>query len=112
MSSRLSPSINADLSFDLLTIKNAFKLTPIAADYVQILPTALLKNLSSPTGNGVCNNQPHVGYCGLDRMSKNKTLLILENDPQACALPLVGMSVLKHRWKSHTLFSLSLSDSF
>ncbi|CAF5168216.1 unnamed protein product, partial [Rotaria sp. Silwood1] len=42
MLSRLSPSINADLSFDLLTIKNSFKLTPINSEYVQILPTALL----------------------------------------------------------------------
>ncbi|CAF0980146.1 unnamed protein product [Rotaria sordida] len=91
MLSRLSPSINADLSFDLLTIKNSFKLTPINSEYVQILPTALLKNLSSSTGNGVYINQPHFGYCGLDRMSKNKILLILENDPQACALPLVGI---------------------
>ena len=91
MSSRLSPSINADLSFDLLTIKNSFKLTPINSEYVQILPTALLKNISSSTGNGVYVNQPHFGYCGIDRMSKNKILLILENDPQACALPLVGM---------------------
>ncbi|CAF0759298.1 unnamed protein product [Rotaria sp. Silwood1] len=93
MLSRLSPSINADLSFDLLTIKNSFKLTPINSEYVQILPTALLKNLSSSTGNGVYINQPHFGYCGLDRMSKNKILLILENDPQACALPLVGIWV-------------------
>ncbi|CAF1174960.1 unnamed protein product [Adineta steineri] len=93
MLSRLSPSINADLSFDLLTIKNSFKLTPINSDYVQILPTALLKNISSSTGNVVYMNQPHFGYCGLDRMSTNKILLILENDPQACALPLVGIWV-------------------
>ena len=93
MLSRLSPSINADLSFDLLTIKNSFKLTPINSEYVQILPTALLKNISSSTGNGVYINQPHFGYCGLDRMSKDKILLILENDPQACALPLVGIWV-------------------
>lgn len=91
MSSRLSPSINADLSFDLLTIKNNFKLTPINTESVQILPTALLKKLSSTTGNGIYTNQPHFGYCGLDRMSKDKILLILDNDPQACALPLVGI---------------------
>ncbi|UJR24976.1 hypothetical protein I4U23_006340 [Adineta vaga] len=91
MLSRLSPSINADLSFDLLTIKNSFKLTPINSESVQILPTALLKNISSSTGNGVYINQPHFGYCGLDRMSTNKILLILENDPQACALPIVGI---------------------
>lgn len=93
MCSRLSPSINADLSFDLLTVKNSFKITPINPESVQMLPTALLKNLSSQTGNGIYVNQPHFGYCGLDRMSKNKVLLILENDPQACALPLVGMYV-------------------
>jgi hypothetical protein len=91
MFSRHTPSANVDLSFDLLTIKNSFTLTPINSDYVQILPTALLKNLSSSTGNSVYNNQPHFGYCSLDRMLKNKILLILENDPQACTLPLVGM---------------------
>jgi len=93
MSSRLAPSINADLSFDLLTIKNSFKLTPIHCESVQILPTALVKKLSSTTGNGIYANQPHFGYCGLDRMSKDKILLILDNDPQACALPLVGIWV-------------------
>ena len=96
MVSRLSPSINADLSFDLLTIKNSFKLTPIHSESVQMFPTALLNHLSSATGNSVYINQPHFGYCGLDRLSKNKILLILDNDPQACALPLVGMSVPFH----------------
>ena len=98
MFSRLSPSINADLSFDLLTIKNSFKLTPINSESIQILPTALLKKLSSSTGNGIYINQPHFGYCGLDRMSKDKILLILDNDPQACALPLVGMYEFKQRF--------------
>jgi hypothetical protein len=91
MSSRFSPSINADLSFDLLTIKNTFLLTPINRDYVQILPTALLKDLCPSTGNNIYINQPHFGYCTLDRMSKSKILLIHENDPQICALPLIGM---------------------
>jgi hypothetical protein len=80
-----------DLSFDLLTITNSFTLTPINPDYVQIVPTALSKNLSSPIGNNIYTNQPHFGYCSLDRMSKDKILLILENDPQACSLPLIGM---------------------
>ena len=91
MVSRLSLSINRDLSFDLLTIKNSFKLTPTNSEYVQILPTALLKSFSSSNENSVYMNQPHFGYCGLDRMSKDKIILIFENDPQACALPVVGM---------------------
>lgn len=91
MSLRHTSSINVDLSFDLLTIKNSFILTPINPDSIQILPTALLKNLSSSTGNSVYNSQSHFGYCSLDRMLQNKILLILENDPQACTLPLVGM---------------------
>lgn len=108
MVSRLSPSINADLSFDLLTIKNSFKLTPIHSESVQMFPTALLNHLSSATGNSVYINQPHFGYCGLDRLSKNKILLILDNDPQACALPLVGMSVpFSRRSRCHFLDSSS-----
>ncbi|CAF0833886.1 unnamed protein product, partial [Didymodactylos carnosus] len=87
MTSRLTPSINADLTFDLLAIKNEFKLNPINS--LTILPTALLKNIIT----GLYMNQPHFGYCGVDRTSKNKILLILENDPQACALPLVGIWV-------------------
>ncbi|CAF0732215.1 unnamed protein product [Didymodactylos carnosus] len=87
MTSRLTPSINANLTFDLLTIKNEFKLNPINS--VTILPTALLKNITT----GLYMNQQHFGYCGIDRTSKNKLLLILENDPQACALPLVGIWV-------------------
>lgn len=82
ISSRHSSSI--DLSFDLVTIKNNFILTPINSDYIQIIPTVLLKNNNSIT-------QPYFGYCSLDGMSQNKVLLIRENDPQACALPLIGM---------------------
>lgn len=86
-----STSVNVDLLFHLVTIKNTFILTPIDADYIQILPTALFKKLSSSTGNPSNISQSHFGYCSLDRSSKNKILLILENDPQACSLPLVGM---------------------
>ncbi|CAF3977681.1 unnamed protein product [Adineta steineri] len=88
---RHSSSINIDLSFDLVTIKNTFILKPISSNHIYILPTALLNNLDTSTGNNIYKNQPHFGYCSLDRMSTNKILLILENDPQACTLPLVGI---------------------
>lgn len=80
-----------ELSFDLLTIKNSFTLTPINANSVEILPTALYQNLSSSTGNNIYMAQPHFGYCSLDRMSQNKVLLTLESDPQVSTLPLIGM---------------------
>jgi hypothetical protein len=84
--SQISLSKNAVLSFDLLTVKNRFILTPINSNSIQIIPTALLKhlNLSKKT-------QTNFGYCSLDRISNNKILFILENDPQACTLPLIGM---------------------
>jgi len=83
---QISLSKNVVLSFDLLTIKNRFILTPINSDSIQIIPTALLKNLNSST-----KTQIHFGYCSLDRISNSKILFILENDPQACTLPLIGM---------------------
>ncbi|CAF3907095.1 unnamed protein product [Rotaria sp. Silwood2] len=88
-----STSLNIDLSFDLITIKNSFTLTPINSDYIQILPTALFKKLSSSKENNVHMNQSYFGYCSLDRTTKNKILLILENDPQAYSLPLIGIWV-------------------
>ncbi|CAF3452400.1 unnamed protein product [Rotaria sp. Silwood1] len=93
MSSMNSTSLNIDISFNLITIKNTFKLTPINPDCIHILPTALFKKLSSSKENTVHINQSHFGYCSLDRTTKNKILLILENDPQVCSLPLVGIWV-------------------
>ncbi|UJR23846.1 hypothetical protein I4U23_026821 [Adineta vaga] len=92
-SSSSSSPVNIHFSFNLLTLNNSFKLTPINAPCMQILPTALLKSLSSSTGNSIYKNQAHFGYCSLDRMLRNKILLILENDPQACTLPLIGIWV-------------------
>ena len=91
MSMKYSSTVNIDMSFDLLTVKNSFLLTPINPASVQILPTALLKSLNSSTENSVYKTQAHFGYCSLDRLSNKKILLILENDPQAHGLPLVGM---------------------
>jgi len=86
-----SPTVSMELSFDLLTIKNSFILTPINSNSIEIFPTALYKTLSSSMGNNLYMNQPHFGYCSLDRMSQNKVLLTLDNDPHACTLPLIGM---------------------
>ncbi|CAF1176965.1 unnamed protein product [Adineta ricciae] len=91
MSMNYSSPVNIDMSFDLLTVKNSFLLTPINPASVQILPTALLKSLNSSTENSVYKTQAHFGYCSLDRMSNKKILLLLENDPQAYGLPLVGI---------------------
>ena len=88
LSARMS---SIDLSFDLLTIKNSFTLTPINPNYIQIVPTPLLKNLSLATRNSNYNKGPQFGYCSLDRTSNNRILLILGTDPQVCVLPIIGM---------------------
>jgi hypothetical protein len=80
-----------DLLFDLITIKNSFILTPIHPDAIQILPTALSNNLNSSMRTKSFMNQLHFGYCSLDRTSTNRIILTLENNPQTCVLPLIGM---------------------
>lgn len=91
ISSVNSTCINIHLTFNLLTIKTTFSLTPINSDCIQILPTALYKQIRSSIDNNIYTNQTNFGYCGLDSTLNNKILLMLENDPQISSLPLVGM---------------------
>ncbi|TRY94391.1 hypothetical protein DNTS_027937 [Danionella cerebrum] len=115
---RLSCSENMDrLSFDLswaaVTPACALDTVPIRA--VPIIPTALARNLiSSP---GLSQNSRKRGFLTMDQT--RKLLLMLESDPKAYTLPLVGiwLSGVTHiynplvwAWSLRYLHSSSLQD--
>lgn len=115
---RLSCSENMDrLTFDLswaaVTLACTLDAVPIRA--VPIIPTALARNLSSPAG--VTQNNRKRGFLTMDQT--RKLLLILESDPKAYTLPLVGiwLSGVTHihnplvwAWCLRYLHSSSLQD--
>uniref|UniRef100_A0A671SX52 SCL-interrupting locus protein homolog n=1 Tax=Sinocyclocheilus anshuiensis TaxID=1608454 RepID=A0A671SX52_9TELE len=87
---RLSCSENMDrLTFDLswaaVTLACMLDVVPVRA--VPVIPTALARNLSSPAG--VTQNSRKRGFLTMDQT--RKLLLILESDPKAYTLPLVGI---------------------
>uniref|UniRef100_A0A8C2DEF1 STIL centriolar assembly protein n=1 Tax=Cyprinus carpio TaxID=7962 RepID=A0A8C2DEF1_CYPCA len=87
---RLSCSENMDrLTFDLswaaVTLACTLDVVPVRA--VPIIPTALVRNLNSPAG--VTQNSRKRGFLTMDQT--RKLLLILESDPKAYTLPLVGI---------------------
>ncbi|XP_017556747.1 SCL-interrupting locus protein homolog [Pygocentrus nattereri] len=119
---RLSCTENMDrLSFILhwagVTLADSLQAVPVRA--VPIIPTALARNLSSPTSMA----QPlHTtgrkrGFLTMDQT--RKLLLILESDPKVYALPLVGvwLSGVTHihspvvwAWCLRYMYSSSLQD--
>ncbi|XP_052447300.1 SCL-interrupting locus protein homolog [Carassius gibelio] len=115
---RLSCSENMDrLTFDLswaaVTLACMLDAVPVRA--VPLIPTALVRNLSSPAG--VTQNSRKRGFLTMDQT--RKLLLILESDPKAYTLPLVGiwLSGVTHiqnplvwAWCLRYLHSSSLQD--
>ncbi|NXO70758.1 STIL protein, partial [Phainopepla nitens] len=70
-----------------LTVANILEYTPVKS--VPIIPTALARNLNSPLNIAQVQGTYKCGYLTMDQT--RKLLLLLESDPKAYALPLVGV---------------------
>uniref|UniRef100_A0A8C5J3G6 STIL centriolar assembly protein n=1 Tax=Junco hyemalis TaxID=40217 RepID=A0A8C5J3G6_JUNHY len=70
-----------------LTLANILEYTPVKS--VPIIPTALARNLTSPMNIAQVQGTYKCGYLTMDQT--RKLLLLLESDPKAYALPLVGV---------------------
>ncbi|XP_041126793.1 SCL-interrupting locus protein homolog [Polyodon spathula] len=108
-------NLNFNLHWAAVTIANTLDATPVKP--VPIIPTALARNLTSPMNiaqvQGVCK----FGFLTMDQT--RKLLLVLESDPKAYTLPLVGiwLSGITHIHSPRVwacclryLFSSSLQD--
>ncbi|RUS73358.1 hypothetical protein EGW08_018877, partial [Elysia chlorotica] len=85
------------LDFDMVTMETVFKATPIPP--VPILLTALSKNLAGPMSLSQMQGTTKTGYLSMDHT--RKLLLILESDPKACSLPLIGIWVSGAEFVQH-----------
>ncbi|KAI7790934.1 SCL-interrupting locus protein homolog [Triplophysa rosa] len=115
---RISCSENMDrLTFDLswAAVTVACTLDAVPVRSVRVIPTALARNLSSSAGVG--QNSRKRGFLTMDQT--RKLLLILESDPKAYILPLVGiwLSGVTHihnplvwAWCLRYLYSSTLQD--
>ncbi|XP_009877392.1 PREDICTED: SCL-interrupting locus protein [Apaloderma vittatum] len=70
-----------------ITVANILEYTPVKS--VPIIPTALARNLNSPMSIAQVQGTYKCGYLTMDQT--RKLLLLLESDPKAYALPLVGV---------------------
>ncbi|XP_051977882.1 SCL-interrupting locus protein homolog [Xyrauchen texanus] len=114
----LSCSENMDrLTFDLswAAVTLACTLDAVPVRTVPVIPTALARNLSNPAG--VAQNSRKRGFLTMDQT--RKLLLVLESDPKAYTLPLVGiwLSGVTHihnplvwAWCLRYLYSSALQD--
>ncbi|XP_061488909.1 SCL-interrupting locus protein [Rhineura floridana] len=108
-------NLNFDFHWAAITLANALKYTPVKS--VPIIPTALARNLSSHMSIAQVQGTCKCGYLTMDQT--RKLLLILESDPKAYTLPLIGiwLSGISHiyspqvwTYSLHYLFSSSIQD--
>uniref|UniRef100_A0A8C7EHJ6 STIL centriolar assembly protein n=1 Tax=Nothoprocta perdicaria TaxID=30464 RepID=A0A8C7EHJ6_NOTPE len=80
-------NLNFNFHWASITAANILEYTPLKS--VPIIPTALARNLSSPMNIAQVQGTLKCGYLTMDQT--RKLLLLLESDPKAYALPLVGV---------------------
>ncbi|XP_062995222.1 SCL-interrupting locus protein [Elgaria multicarinata webbii] len=80
-------NLNFDFHWAAVTVANALKYTPVKS--VPIIPTALARNLSSHISISQVQRTCKCGYLTMDQT--RKLLLVLESDPKAYTLPLIGI---------------------
>lgn len=111
--SQRSDSADFGLSWTCVCPAASVHVQPVRA--VPVIPTALLRSLTSPARPPGQNRQK--GFVTMDQ--SRKLLLLLESDPKACSLPLVGLwfSGATHvhspqvwAWTLRFLYSSSLQD--
>ncbi|KAI4792601.1 hypothetical protein KUCAC02_033277 [Chaenocephalus aceratus] len=75
---------------------------------VPIIPTALQRSLGSSSSRPPQSSRPQRGFLTMDQT--RKLLLLLESDPKACSLPLVGLWLSRGAWCLRFLYSAALQD--
>ncbi|KAJ6650816.1 hypothetical protein lerEdw1_003693 [Lerista edwardsae] len=80
-------NLNFDFHWAAVTVANTLKYIPVKS--VPIIPTALARNLSSHMSIAQVQGTYKSGYLTMDQT--RKLLLVLESDPKAYTLPLIGI---------------------
>ncbi|KYO19315.1 SCL-interrupting locus protein isoform A [Alligator mississippiensis] len=80
-------NLHFDFHWAAISIANTLEYTPVKP--VPIIPTALARNLSSHLNIAQVQGTYKCGYLTMDQT--RKLLLVLESDPKAYSLPLVGV---------------------